>query len=60
MKLLLDEQIPARLARAFAERFEVRTVQQTGWASSKNGALLRLAANDGFAALLSADKNMEY
>ena len=60
MKLLLDEQIPARLARAFPERFEVRTVQQMGWTASKNGVLLRLAANDGFSALLSADKNMEH
>ena len=60
MKLLLDEQVPARLARSFPKPFEVRTVQQMGWASVKNGALLRLAADSGFGALVSADKNMEY
>ena len=31
-----------------------------GWASTKNGELLKLAAAEGFIALLSADKNMEY
>ena len=31
-----------------------------GWASTQNGELLKLAAAEGFVALLSADKNMEY
>ena len=31
-----------------------------GWASAKNGNLLKLAAAEGFVALLSADKNMQY
>ena len=60
MKLLLDEQIPARLAREFPEIYDVHTVQNMGWASTKNGELLKLAAAEGFVALLSADKNMEY
>ena len=60
MKLLLDEQVPARLAREFPENYDVHTVQKMGWASTKNGELLKLAASDGFVALLSADKNMEY
>ncbi len=60
MKLLLDEQVPARLAREFPEDYDVHTVQTMGWASKKNGELLRLAAAEGFVALLSADKNMEY
>lgn len=60
MKLLLDEQVPARLAREFPENYDVLTVQTMGWASTKNGELLKLAAAEGFVALLSADKNMEY
>ena len=60
MKLLLDEQVPARLARAFPELFEVKIVQPMGWTSVKNGVLLRLAAGNGFKALISADKNTEY
>ena len=60
MKLLLDEQVPARLALEFPENFDVHTVQEMGWASAKNGKLLKLAAAEGFVALLSADKNMQY
>lgn len=30
-----------------------------GWSSVKNGALLKLASENGFDALISADKNME-
>ncbi len=60
MKLLLDEQVPARLAREFPENYDVHTVQKMGWAPTKNGELLKLAASDGFVALLSADKNMKY
>lgn len=60
MKLLLDEQVPARLARELPEKYDVHTVQKMGWASTKNGELLKLAAAEGFVALLSADKNMEY
>ena len=59
MKLLLDEQVPARLAREFPENSDVHTVQKMGWASTKNGELLKLAAAEGFVALLSADKNMQ-
>ena len=60
MKLLLDEQVPARPAREFPEKYDVHTVQKMGWASANNGELLKLAAADGFVALLSADKNMQY
>lgn len=60
MKLLLDEQVPARLAREFPDTCEVHTVQQMGWASTTNGELLKLAAAEGFVALVSADKNMQY
>ena len=57
MKLLLDEQIPARFARELPEDYGV---QKMGCASTRNGELLKLAAAEGFVALLSADKNMEY
>jgi len=60
MKLLLDEQVPKRLAAEFPVEYEIRTVQQMGWASERNGALLLLAAEEGFDALITADKNMEY
>lgn len=60
MKLLLDESVPRRLVSFFPERFEVRTVQQMGWAGSKNGDLLHLAAADGFDALVTVDRGFEH
>ena len=60
MRLLLDEAVPAPLRRDFPERFEIRTVQQIGWAGIGNGQLLRLAAEQGFVALVTTDRNMEH
>ncbi len=60
MKLLLDEQMPRKIARRFPSEFEIHTVQQQGWSGIKNGELLALAAQHGYDALISADKNMEY
>lgn len=60
MKLLLDEQVPRNLGRLFPGEFEIHTVQGMGWSESTNGALLALAAGEGFDALITADKNMEY
>lgn len=59
-KLLLDESVPARLAGSFPAEFQVKTVPAMSWASTKNGALLRLAADHGFLAFLTVDKNLEY
>ncbi len=60
MKLLLDEQVPQQLAASFPAGFEIQTVQQMGWAGTKNGQLLQLASEHKFVALVTADKNMEY
>lgn len=58
MRLLLDESVPARLARALPGH-EVRTVVAIGWSGVKNGRLLALAA-DGFDAFVTVDKNLPY
>jgi predicted nuclease of predicted toxin-antitoxin system len=60
MKLLLDESIPRKLIASFPDHFDVTTVQVMGWAGTKNGALLRLAAEREFVALVTADKGIEY
>ena len=60
MKLLLDESVPRQLARFFPETFDVRTVQQMGWAGSDNGDLLERTATHGFAALITADQGIGY
>lgn len=60
MKLLLDEQMPRKIAQHFPEDIVVETVQSQGWSGVANGELLKLAASRGYDALVSADKNMEY
>ena len=58
MKLLLDEQLPKSIAGSIPSQIEVHSVQSQGWGGVKNGALLELAHENKFTALLSADKNI--
>ncbi len=60
MKLLLDESMPRPLASRFPSELEVHTVQSMGWAGTSNGDLLKLAATEGFDAVVTVDRNMEY
>ncbi|HEV7668126.1 MAG TPA: DUF5615 family PIN-like protein [Thermoanaerobaculia bacterium] len=57
-RVLLDENLPRLLARELSG-FDVRTVQEVGWAGVKNGKLLRLAEVE-FDVFLTADKNLSY
>jgi hypothetical protein len=59
VRVLLDEQLPRRLARHLTGH-DVRTVQQQGWAGLENGELLRLAAADGFEVFVTTDQNLEF
>lgn len=58
MKLLLDECIDRKLAREFVG-YEVKTVPQMGWAGTKNGQLLTLAAAE-FDVLITVDRNLSF
>jgi hypothetical protein len=58
MKLLLDECIDRRLTRELTGHF-VRTVPQMGWATIKNGRLLRLAEQE-FDAFITVDRNLSF
>lgn len=60
VKLLLDESIPRKLISLFPTTYDVRTVPMMGWAGTKNGKLLQLAGENGFRALLTADRGIEY
>ena len=44
MRILLDESVPHRLGRLLVGH-TVSSVQQEGWASTKNGKLLALAGS---------------
>jgi predicted nuclease of predicted toxin-antitoxin system len=59
VRILLDEQLPRRLARGLAGH-DVRSVQQQGWAGIGNGELLRRAVADGFEIFVTADRNIEF
>lgn len=58
MKLLIDECIDRKLARAFID-YEVSTVPQRGWAGIKNGQLLALAATE-FDVFITVDRNLPF
>ncbi len=57
VRILLDECLPAELADELAGH-EVRTVQQEGWSSFENGALLSVASGR-FSVFLTIDKHIE-
>jgi hypothetical protein len=57
-RVLFDEDVPRQLRRDLAE-FEIRTVQEEGWSSFKNGALLRISSST-FDVLVTADKRLRH
>ena len=59
MKILLDENLPQRL-RALLPGHNVVPVNFMGWKGVENGALLKLAARDGFDLLITQDAGMKY
>ena len=58
MKVFLDECIDWRLAREISDH-EVRTAKQMGWASIKNGELLKLVATR-FDVFVTVDRNLTF
>ena len=59
MKLLLDENLPKKLKLDFPEH-EIYTVSDKKWNSKKNGELLKLMLEEGFDALFTFDKNLQF
>ena len=60
MRILLDECVPARF-RHELRGYEIQTVPQAGWASTKNGRRLQLIADSGkFAVFVTVDKNLPH
>jgi predicted nuclease of predicted toxin-antitoxin system len=59
MKILLDENIPAKVNYYFGEGHEVRTVKEMQWLGKKNGELLGLAAFNGFDVVITMDRNLK-
>ena len=59
MKILLDENLPHALRHALTGHVTY-TVAYLGWSGTKNGALLQLAAQSGFDAMLTLDNGVAY
>jgi len=59
-KLLLDENLPKKLAKHFSDEFEVLTVSDLGWQSKTNGELLSELDKVGIQYLITADKNLRF
>lgn len=57
-RILLDECLPRRLKQDLRDH-DVRTVPEMGWASQKNGALLRLAEPQ-FDVFLTVDQHLAF
>jgi hypothetical protein len=59
MKLLLDECVHRKL-RPLLRPHEVDAVRFIGWEGTRNGKLLRRAADAGYQALITIDQGMAY
>jgi predicted nuclease of predicted toxin-antitoxin system len=59
MKVLLDENLPHQL-RSELPGHDVYTVAYMKWAGIENGELLRRAAAEGFDAVITNDRGLEY
>jgi predicted nuclease of predicted toxin-antitoxin system len=60
MRILLDENLPAKGKYDFGEPHEVKNVKDMGWLGKKNGELLGLAAFNGFDIFITLDKNLRH
>jgi predicted nuclease of predicted toxin-antitoxin system len=59
-KLLLDENLPIDLRHSFSSDFQVFTVKFLEWDSLQNGKLLSVMKENGFHALVTADKKLQF
>jgi len=57
VKVVLDEMLPAAIAGLLSGH-DVATAKVAGYTGLSNGDLLRRAAADGFAVLVTADRNL--
>ena len=59
MKILFDQGTPVPLRQALAHH-DVVTAYERGWQALQNGELLSAAEAEGFAAIVTTDKNLRY
>ena len=59
MRVLFDQGTPVPLRR-FLNSHTVMTVYELGWSRTRNGDLLRLAAQQMFEVLITTDQNLKH
>lgn len=59
MRILLDENLPAKIKYDFGRDYKVSTVREMGWNGKKNGELLGLAVFEGFEIFVTLDKSLK-
>ena len=59
MRVLFDQGTPVPLRNALPGN-EISTAYELGWATLKNGELLRMAEERGFEVLVTTDTNLRY
>jgi len=57
LRILLDENVPVGL-KSLLDSHDVRTADEMGWAGITNGQLLDAAEVEGFAIMITADRNI--
>jgi predicted nuclease of predicted toxin-antitoxin system len=60
MKILLDENLPAKVIYYFGDGIEVLSVRDMDWLGKKNGELLTLAEANSFEVFITLDKNLKF
>lgn len=60
MKILLDENLPAKLRLDFEEEHHVFTAREMSWNGRKDGPLLQLLAAHEFDLLITVDKGLRH
>ncbi len=59
-KVLLDENLPAKLKYRLQDVCEIYTINDKGWNALENGDLINAMQEDGFDYLISSDKNLQF
>jgi hypothetical protein len=59
VKILFDQGTPVPLRHSLRDH-EITTAFERGWQELKNGDLLSTAEAEGFAAIITTDKNLRY
>jgi hypothetical protein len=59
VRILFDQGTPAPLRHSLRDH-EIVTAFERGWQALKNGDLLSMAEAEGFAAIITTDRNLRY